>query len=75
MNNNKRKRTQTALDQASNKARLTADDDMVVVDTNRAPELGEGDWLDIPYYLPEAAAISGLSQYELLTVLGQRFAR
>ena len=34
MNNNKRKRTQTALDQASNKARLTADDDMVVVDTN-----------------------------------------
>ena len=33
MNNNKRKRTQTALDQASNKARLTVDDNMVV-DTN-----------------------------------------
>jgi len=49
--------------------------DMVVVDLTRAPELGEGDWLDVPYYLPEAAAISGLSQYELLTVLGQRFAR
>lgn len=49
--------------------------DMVVVDLTQAPELGEGDWLDVPYYLPEAAAISGLSQYELLTVLGQRFAR
>ncbi len=47
--------------------------DMVVVDLANAPELQEGDWLDVPYALPEAAAASGLSQYELLTVLGSRF--
>lgn len=49
--------------------------DMVVVDLAAAPEAGEGDWLDVPYYLPDAAPASGLSQYELLTVLGSRFAR
>jgi len=46
--------------------------DMVVVDAGEVPELREGDWLDIPWFLPDAAAISGLSQYELLTVLGRR---
>ena len=49
--------------------------DMVVVDLSAAPGLGEGDWLDIPYRLPEASALTGLSQYELLTILGRRFAR
>lgn len=49
--------------------------DMVVVDLTAAPELGEGDWLEIPYDLPEASKMSGLSQYELLTILGNRFAR
>lgn len=49
--------------------------DMVVVDASAAPLLREGDWLDVPYSLPEAAAATGLSQYELLTVLGRRFAR
>ncbi|MEO6040975.1 MAG: alanine racemase, partial [Croceibacterium sp.] len=49
--------------------------DMVVVDANAAPALHEGDWLDVPYSLPEAAARSGLSQYELLTLLGRRFGR
>ena len=48
--------------------------DMVVVDLAASPELAEGDWLDVPYRLPEAAETSGLSQYELLTVLGKRFA-
>ena len=47
--------------------------DMVVVDLADAPMLGEGDWLDVPYDLPQAADLSGLSQYELLTVLGWRF--
>ena len=47
--------------------------DMVVVDLTAAPELREGDWLDVPYHLPDAAEISGLGQYELLTVLGRRF--
>ncbi|WP_284125500.1 alanine racemase [Parerythrobacter aestuarii] len=49
--------------------------DMVVVDVSAAPELEVGDWLDVPYHLPEASHASGLSQYELLTVLGQRFLR
>jgi alanine racemase len=49
--------------------------DMTVVDLTAAPELKEGDWLSIDYALPEAAAASGLSQYELLTLLGRRFAR
>ncbi len=49
--------------------------DMVVVDCSAAPDLGEGDWLEVPYHLPEAAAQCGLSQYELLTLLGRRFRR
>ena len=49
--------------------------DMVVVDCTAAPGLREGDWLDVPYSLPEASARCGLSQYELLTLLGRRFTR
>ncbi|MFN4112325.1 MAG: alanine racemase [Sphingomonadaceae bacterium] len=49
--------------------------DMVVVDASVAPGLREGDWLEVPYALPQASAATGLSQYELLTVLGKRFAR
>ena len=49
--------------------------DMTVVDLGGAPDLREGDWLDVAYALPEAAERSGLSQYELLTLLGRRFAR
>lgn len=49
--------------------------DMVIIDLTQAPELKEGDWLDVPYSLPEASVACGLSQYELLTTLGQRFRR
>lgn len=49
--------------------------DMVVVDLTEAPELVEGDWLSVPYFLPDAAQQTTLSQYELLTLLGTRFAR
>ena len=49
--------------------------DMVVVDASEVPELREGDWLDVPYSLPEASERCGLSQYELLTLLGRRFQR
>lgn len=49
--------------------------DLIAVDVGAAPEVGEGDWLTIDYALPEAAAVSGLSQYELLTGLGGRFDR
>jgi alanine racemase len=49
--------------------------DMTVIDLAAAPELGEGDWVEADYSLPEAAARTGLSQYELLTLLADRFAR
>jgi alanine racemase len=49
--------------------------DMVVVDASSVPNLREGDWLDLPYDLPAATDRCGLSQYELLTLLGDRFAR
>lgn len=49
--------------------------DLTIVDLSAAPELAEGDWLELDYHLPEAALASGLSQYELLTLLGRRFAR
>lgn len=49
--------------------------DMVVVDCTAVPAIREGDWLDVPYSLPEASAHSGLTQYELLTLLGRRFVR
>jgi alanine racemase len=48
--------------------------DMIVIDLSDAPELREGDWLELDYTLPAAAQVSGLSQYELLTSLGRRFA-
>jgi alanine racemase len=49
--------------------------DLVVVDCTAATDLREGDWLDIPFDLPAAAKLSGLAQYELLTLLGKRFSR
>jgi len=49
--------------------------DMTVIDLGDAPELDEGDWVEAEYSLPDAAAASGLSQYELLTLLGRRFSR
>lgn len=49
--------------------------DMVVIDARAAPALREGDWLTLPFDLPVAAAQSGLSQYELLTLLGNRYQR
>lgn len=49
--------------------------DLVTLNLNAAPALREGDWVDIEYDLVAAAALTGLSQYELLTNLGSRFAR
>ncbi len=46
--------------------------DMIVIDLANAPQLHEGDWVSIPYCVPEASQQSGIPQYELLTVLGQR---
>lgn len=49
--------------------------DLIAIDVSTAPDTAEGDWIAIDYDLPSAAAVSGLSQYELLTLLGRRFER
>ena len=49
--------------------------DLVALGCDAAPELKDGDWVEIDYDLPTAAEQSGLSQYELLTALGSRFER
>lgn len=49
--------------------------DLVTLDVTASPDAREGDWVDIDYDLPTASALTGLSQYELLTNLGSRFAR
>lgn len=49
--------------------------DLIAVDLSAAPEVGEGDWISLPLDLPIAAAQTGMSQYELLTGLGQRYER
>jgi alanine racemase len=49
--------------------------DLIAVCVDAEPTLGEGDWVTLDYALPSAAAASGLSQYELLTGLGDRFTR
>jgi alanine racemase len=49
--------------------------DLTALCVDAAPDLAEGDWVAIDYALPETAALSGLSQYELLTGLGVRFDR
>ncbi|MGA9580575.1 MAG: alanine racemase [Allosphingosinicella sp.] len=49
--------------------------DLTAILVDEAPELGEGDWVELDYDLPSASAQSGLSQYELLTTLGGRHER
>lgn len=49
--------------------------DLVALDCSAAPNLAEGDWVQMDYDLPSAAEATGLSQYELLTGLGDRFER
>ena len=49
--------------------------DLLAVRCDAASDLKDGDWVELDYDLPTAAEQSGLSQYELLTVLGSRFER
>ena len=49
--------------------------DVTALDVCAAPGMGEGDWVTFGYDLPAASAVSGMSQYELLTGLGRRFER
>ncbi len=49
--------------------------DLIAVGCDAAPDLREGDWVEIDYDLPSASKQSGLSQYELLTTSATRFER
>ena len=49
--------------------------DLTAICVDGAPGLKEGDWIELDYDLPRAAAQSGLTQYELLTTLSARFER
>jgi alanine racemase len=49
--------------------------DLIAIDISAAPHLNEGDWVDCEYHLPAASEKSRLSQYELITGLGQRLPR
>jgi alanine racemase len=49
--------------------------DLIAFDCSAAPDVAEGHWVTVDYDLPSAAEASGLSQYELLTGLSQRFER
>ncbi|MEA1071573.1 alanine racemase [Sphingomonas sp. LY160] len=49
--------------------------DLVALDCSDAPNLAEGDWVQMDYDLPSAAEATCLSQYELLTGLSARFER
>ena len=49
--------------------------DLTAIGVDAAPRLAEGDWVALDYALPHAAALSGMSQYELLTGLGARAER
>jgi alanine racemase len=49
--------------------------DLITIDASACPSISEGDWVALPYDLPALSAQSGLSQYELVTTLGQRSER
>ncbi|MDT9599835.1 alanine racemase [Sphingosinicella rhizophila] len=49
--------------------------DLTTICVDAAPHLAEGDWVEMDFNLPAASAQSGLSQYELLTLLGSRYDR
>ncbi|WP_157218749.1 alanine racemase [Flavisphingomonas formosensis] len=49
--------------------------DLTAVDVSAMPDVAEGDWVEIDYNLSETARLSGLTQYELLTLLGRRYQR
>ena len=49
--------------------------DLTAICVDAAPQLKEGDWIELDFDLPSASAQSGLTQYELLTGLGARFER
>ncbi|MEO7787263.1 MAG: alanine racemase, partial [Sphingomicrobium sp.] len=49
--------------------------DLAAIDCTALRGLREGDWVELEFDLPTASAATGMSQYELLTSLGDRFER
>lgn len=49
--------------------------DLVTLDISAKPALRQGDHVEVAYDLPETSKKSGLLQYELLTLLGNRYQR
>jgi alanine racemase len=49
--------------------------DLTTIVVDEAPQLREGDWVELEFDLPAASIRSGLTQYELLTSLGSRYER
>ena len=49
--------------------------DLLAIGVDAEQSIAEGDWVDIDYDIERASTASKLSQYELLTGLGQRFER
>jgi alanine racemase len=49
--------------------------DLTAIRVDDSASIAEGDWLELDFDLPRAARQSGLSQYELLTTMGSRYAR
>jgi alanine racemase len=49
--------------------------DLTAIRVDGSVDAQEGDWIELDYDLPAAAAQSGLSQYELLTTVGSRLRR
>ncbi|TDN83632.1 alanine racemase [Stakelama pacifica] len=49
--------------------------DLTAIRVDAAPHLAEGDRVDIDFALMDAARQSGMSPYELLTAMGQRYSR
>lgn len=49
--------------------------DLVIVDASNCSDIAEGDFAQLDFELSAAAEVSGMSQYELITGIGQRSER
>lgn len=49
--------------------------DLLAIDVTAVADIEEGAWIALDFALPDAAARSGMSQYELLTGMGARYSR
>ncbi|GAA4005208.1 alanine racemase [Sphingomonas humi] len=47
--------------------------DLVTLDASSVPAIQEGEWVELDFDLERCSTLTGISQYELLTGLGQRF--